>query len=401
MTLDSTTPRRQRALPTAAPDGLVAAVMLAFLATAGLFYVNIMAAIVDGLVTGLGFTDSQAGQIGSANIYGAAAGALAAVFLIKIFPWRRTALACLVVLIAVDIGSIWIASFDVLLPVRLAHGVVGGLLTGTAFAVIARTANPDRSFGMLLFVQFGLGGLAVMVLPPLAPAYGTQALFIALALFSLVTLLMLPFLASYPAREPAAKKGAGIQWPPLLMTYAAVFLFQAANMGLLAYIIRLGIDFGLDRGYVSTALGLATWVALIGPLLVMICGLRFGRFWLLGSSMLLTFAGTAMFHWSGDPVAYLVANCGTGITWGFVIAYLFGMSAEFDSAGRASAFAGFISKMGLASGPMIAGAILGAGAGFGMLIWAALIGLGASLAFMLWPARVLDSRRQATGATDA
>ncbi|RKQ96522.1 MFS transporter [Maricaulis maris] len=401
MTVDTPMPRRERVLPTAAPDGLIAAVMLAFLATAGLFYVNIMAAIVDGLVTGLGFNDSQAGQIGSANIYGAAAGALAAVFLIKTWPWRRTALICLVILIVVDIGSIWIDSFELLLPVRLAHGVVGGLLTGTAFAVIARTANPDRSFGMLLFVQFGLGGLAVMVLPPLAPAFGTQALFIALALFSLVTLIMLPFLASYPARDKTVNKVVGIQWPPLLLTYAAIFLFQAANMGLLAYIIRLGIDYGLDRGYVSTALGLATWVALAGPLLVMICGLRFGRFWLLGASMLLTFAGTAMFQWSGDPAAYLIANCGTGITWGFVIAYLFGMSAEFDSAGRASAFAGFVSKMGLASGPMIAGAILGAGAGFGMLIWVAIAGLAVSLAFMLWPARVLDRRRDETGATDA
>jgi len=54
------------------------------------------------------------------------------------------------------------------------------VLTGTAFAVIARTANPDRTFGRVLFVQVGLGGLGVMVLPPLAPEYGTQALFIAL-----------------------------------------------------------------------------------------------------------------------------------------------------------------------------------------------------------------------------
>ena len=265
MTAQTDTPRAARSLPTAPPDGLIAAVMLAFLATAGLFYVNIMAAIVDGLVSGLGLTDSQAGQIGSANIYGAALGALAAVFLVRRWPWRRMAWICLVILIAVDIGSIWIDTFELLLPVRLAHGVVGGLLTGTAFAVIARTANPDRTFGMLLFVQFGLGGLAVMVLPPLAPLYGTQALFIALALFSLATLAMLPFLADYPPRDHAASAGSRVRWIPLILTYAAIFLFQAANMGLLAYIIRLGIDYGLERGYVSLALGLATWVALAGP----------------------------------------------------------------------------------------------------------------------------------------
>lgn len=187
-------------LPQASPDGWVAAILLAFLATAGLFYVNIMAAIVDGLVAGLGFTEAQAGQIGSINIYGAAAGALVSVFLIKAVPWRVLASVCLTLLIAIDIASIQIGTFELLLPVRAIHGFSGGILTGTAFALIARTAHPDRTFGMLLFVQFGLGGLGVMLLPPLAPLYGTQALFIALALFSLVTFIMVPFLTAHPAR---------------------------------------------------------------------------------------------------------------------------------------------------------------------------------------------------------
>ena len=50
-------------------------IFLAFLASAGLFYVNIMPAIVDGLKEGLAFTDRQAGFVASANVYGAAVGA--------------------------------------------------------------------------------------------------------------------------------------------------------------------------------------------------------------------------------------------------------------------------------------------------------------------------------------
>jgi len=382
-----------RGLPKAPPNGLIAAILLAFLATAGLFYVNIMAAIVDGLVSGIGLTEAQAGQIGSVNIYGAAAGALLSVFLVKRLPWKALALTCLIVLISIDLGSIAIASYDVMFPVRLIHGVFGGVLTGTGFAVIARTANPDRTFGMLLFVQFGLGGLAVMVLPPLAPLYGTQALFIALALFSAVTLIMLPFLSAYPARAKDPAADGKVQWAPLLLTLLAIFLFQAANMGLLAYIIRLGLDYGLERGYVSLALGLATWVALAGPFLVMVCGLRFGRLRLLVAAMVLTLVGTAIFHFSGNPVAYMVANCGTGITWGFVIAYLLGMTAEFDKAGQASAFGGFISKLGLASGPMVAGWALATDGGFPGLINLALIGLAASAVVMIVPAGMLDRKR--------
>ena len=36
-----------------------------------------------------------------------------------------------------------------MIALRSIHGLVGGLLVGTGMGVIGRTANPDRSFGML------------------------------------------------------------------------------------------------------------------------------------------------------------------------------------------------------------------------------------------------------------
>ncbi|MEE9433284.1 MAG: MFS transporter [Sphingorhabdus sp.] len=379
---------------TAPPDGLIAAVLLAFVATAGLFYVNIMAAIVDGLVTGLGISEAQAGRVGSANIYGAALGALISVFLVRRMPWKPLAILCLLALIAIDILSISIGTYETLLPVRLGHGIVGGILTGTGFSVIARTANPDRSFGMLLFVQFGLGGLAYYYLPALTPVYGSQVLFVTLALFAAVTLAMLPFLDKYPLQQKAKEAGAAIMMRPFLLTLLAIFLFQAANMGLFAYIFTLGLDYGLDRAYMSKALWIATWVALLGPLLAMVCGQRFPRFWLMLASMLLTLVGTAIFHYSASPAAYFIANCGTGITWGFIISYLFGMSAEFDKAGRAAAFGGFVSKIGLATGPLVAGWIIESEAGYPGMINYALVCFAAAMLIMLIPARILDKARK-------
>lgn len=395
-------PTASRFFPKAPPDGLIAAALLAFLATAGLFYVNIMAAIVDGLITGDGLSPSQAGNIGSANIYGAAAGALMAVFIVRHVGWRPAAISLLLGLITIDLTSIFIHSADVLIVVRFFHGLVGGTLVGTAFAVIARTRSPDRTFGMLLFIQYGLGGVGVMTLPRLVPIFGTQALFLALAAFSLMTLAMVPFLADYPPRrivKPVAKARVN-RWP-LILTLSAIFLFQAANMALLAYNIRLGLDYGLDRGYVSTALGAATWIALIGPVLAMVFSVRAGRFRLLVAAMVATLLGTALFHWSGHPVAYLVANSGTGATWAFVIAYLLGMTAEFDRSGRTAALGGFISKMGLASGPLAAGFLLQAGAGFGTLINVSLVSLALSMALMLIPARLLDRARAVARETGA
>ncbi|WP_447752309.1 MFS transporter [Sphingopyxis fribergensis] len=386
----------RRAAYKVAPDGLPAAAFLAFLATAGLFYVNIMAAIVDGLVSGLGFTDAQAGQVAAVNTYGAAIGAAISIFTIARISWRRTAIACLAILIAIDLLSIWVTAPGTMIALRSVHGLVGGLLIGTGMGVIGRTANPDRSFGMLLFVQFGLGGLGVLLLPRLVPLFGVAPLFLALALFSLVTAIMLPFLPDYPPRAvpaPTAEKATGtVVWAPLVLAVTALFLFQAANMALLAYIFRLGVESGLSRNLTSGALGLATWVALAGPLLVMILGRRYGRFGLLFVGMLLTLAGNALFHWSGQGAIYLLANCATGITWGLVVPYLFGMTAEFDGTGRTAAAASVISKLGLASGPLIASFILGSGAGFDVLINAALAALALAMVLMLPPALALDRR---------
>ncbi|MEM9599728.1 MAG: MFS transporter, partial [Pseudomonadota bacterium] len=299
--------------------------------------------------------------------------------------------ACLIGLLSIDLLSVFITDASALIIVRLFHGIIGGLLVGIAYGVIARTANPDRAFGVLLFVQFGLGGLGVMLLPRLVPVYGTQALFIALILFSLATLAMVPFLDRYPPRKTIAGSVEGpIQVKPLTLTLLAIFLFQAINMALLAYIIRLGISYGLDRDYVSTALGLATWVALLGPGLVIVVGTKYGRFKPLFLVMGLTLAGTALFHLSGDQAAYLIANCGTGITWGMVMAYLLGMSSQFDRSGRTAAAAGFVSKMGLATGPLVAGQLLTAGYGFGFILNAALILFVLCTLVMLIPARQLD-----------
>lgn len=387
-------PIAPRRLPRAAEDSLLASVLLSFLATAGLFYVNIMAALVDGLITGAGLTAKQAGLVASANVYGAAVGALAAVLIVRRLPWRTTAVAVLCGLIAVDLLSILIDSPAVLIGVRFAHGTIGGLLVGVAFAVIARTKVPDRTFGMLLVVQFGLGGLGLMFLPRLVPIYGPGVLFLALAAFSLATLAMTPFIGDYPlAPRPAADAPrAKTLWAPLVLVFAAVFLFQAANMGLAAYIIGLGKVSGLKLGFITDVLGAANWLGALGSVLVVVMGVRFGRLWPVLAGLALTLVMTWAFHLSHEPWIYLAANIGTAITWAFIIPYLLGMCAAFDKAGQMAALGGFFSKMGLASGPALAAFVAGSGH-YDRLIDLAVVGLALSGVACIAPALALDRQR--------
>ncbi len=387
---------RPRRFPTAAPHGELARLLLAFLATAGLFYVNIMPALVDGLIEGLGFSNRQAGIVGSVNVYGAAVGALGAVFLVRLLPWRLTATLLLFGLLLADLLSIIINTPTLMIALRFAHGCIGGALVGVGFAVISRTREADRTFGYMLSVQFGLGGLGLMYLPGLVPEYGTTALFMSLIAFSLVTLLMLPFLDDYPVEPPplpgldaARNPESKVNVPLLALALVATFLFQAANMGIYAYIIGMGKFFGLESPFISQTLGVAAWIGIAGSIAVILLSTRFGRLLPVTGAIGLTAAGTWILHYSDVKALFWIANVGVGVTWAFVISYLLGMCSSFDSTGQMAALGGFASKMGLASGPMIAALVMGAD-NYALLLNLGVGALLLSLVCVIAPARILD-----------
>jgi predicted MFS family arabinose efflux permease len=388
----------ERRFPTAAPNGEIARVLLAFLATAGLFYVNIMPALVDGLIEGLGFSNRDAGLVGSANVYGAAVGAFTAVFVVKHINWRMAAVVLLCGLIAIDLGSMLLENPPALIGTRFVHGCVGGLLVGIGFAVMSRTTEVDRTFGYLLTIQFGLGGLGLIYLPPLVPVLGTKVLFMSLIAFSTVTLLMLPFLADYPPKtQQVLDRGHGSNLKLIGLALLATFLFQAANMGIYAFAIGIGKDALLETGFISNALGIAAWLAIAGSVLVILLSTRFGRTWPVGIAIIMTALSIWLLHFSHvkpggwETSVFWWANVVWGVGWAFIISYLLGMCSEFDTTGQMAALGGFASKMGLAPGPAVAALIVGDN-NYGLLINVAVIALALCLLAMLLPARTLDRR---------
>lgn len=372
---------------------MIARVFLAFLTTAGLFYVNIMPTIVSGLIEALGFTNQQAGNIASANMYGAATGALFIVFLVKRMNWQLAASLFLSGLIVIDLISIKLTDPNVMMMVRFLHGFIGGMLVGTGFSLIARTTQPDRTFGVLLFVQFGFGGLGIMFIPALVPEFGTQVLFYSLVAFSAATFMMLPFLPAYaidPDKKPVIQSSeGGSQKLPVGLTLATIFLFQAANMGLFAFIIGLGEHYKLDLDFISTTLGIANWLGLAGAGLVIAIGSRFGYLRPLFAGIAFTALAIWALLYSNIPWIWIASNCLIGITWGFTISYLLGLASRFDVTGQMAAMGGFASKMGLASGPVVTAMLLGED-NYALIIMVATVVMVISALTVWGPARLQD-----------
>jgi DHA1 family inner membrane transport protein len=315
-------------------------------------------------------------------------------FIVKRMVWRPVAHGLLLALIAIDLISIFVLDPIALIVVRFVHGAIGGALVGLTYSLFARTAAPDRTFGVLLLVQAATGGLGVMILPLLVPRFGTPVLFWALILFTCITLLMLQFLPSYPVRQAKAKVTLHVMSAnrrPLLFALLSVTLFQAANMGLYAFLIGLGRNAGLEVEFISQTLGISNWVAMLGALLVIFLSTRHGIFLPIVTGILINILGTWMFLSSESKMFFVVANCLTAVTWNFGIAYLLGMAARFDEHGQTAVWAGFASKIGLASGPMV-GALILADTSYGALVWGALGMLVLGVIAASIPAWSLDRR---------
>ncbi len=375
------------------PNSWQASLLLAFLASAGLYYINIFPAITDALMEGAGLSSIDAGQITSANALGAAFGALVITLLIRLIPnWKAVAFVLLILLISLDTITILQTSTKILIPLRFTHGFIGGSLVGLGFSVIARTEKPSVAFSLLLVVQYGGGALGLWLLPPLVPEYGTYVPFYALIAFSLVTLSMLPFIGKYPLPDKKSENTSKstIKIIPLGFTLLSLFLFQAANMALFAFIFGMGKYFGHELDFLSSAIGLANIIAILGALLAIYTGVKYNILPPLTVALIVAAVGTWLLIFSESAAVYFWANSIVGIAWAFCIPYFLTMAAKFDSAGQMAALGGFASKMGLASGPLVAGYLLAENQNYIFLINVAAIVLGICVLIAIYPARLLD-----------
>lgn len=341
---------------TFAQSSLMAAILYSIIATAGLFYVNLGGAFLSAFVDGLGVQRDVAGYIVSANKYGAAFGALLATFVVKKLEWRYILRRLFFCLIVVDLISTQIQNPQTLILLRFLHGTIGGLSVGFGLSIIARTYNPDKIFGMLLVVQYSFGSIGIWAVPRMVESFGYSAVFAALIIFTIMAILILPLVPNVKKVSVETVSLNIFNIPIgkfLFLALVGLFLFQASNMGVADYAFELGKDIGLENTEISNILTIANVISISGGALVYLIGTKFGRTLPLIIGISVSAIFTFLLHYSDNISIYFIANTVTGIAWGFSIPYILGLCSTFDSHGQMAALAGFVSKMGLATGPLI------------------------------------------------
>lgn len=267
-----------------------------------------------------------------------------------------------------------------MLPGLLLGGAGAGGAVAASGAALAAFRNPDRVAGFNGLANRGVITVVLAVIPLIGLA--PLDVFGALALFSLIGLIASAWLPAAPVLAPqagaAVAEAMPIEIPPtgtvrtsparsrtvtiaglgLLIVFA---LWAASEDSLWAMAGIMGAEqAGLTPEGLGIALSGATAGGLLGSLLLMIVGARFGRAVPL---VVLLVAGGALKIVEGfvtDPTAFIVVFIAWNSIYAIAFMYFVSTSAALDADGRWSGPLLAVYLVGSALTPVIGAALVGA-----------------------------------------
>ena len=326
------------------------------LSIAGIAAFSILPVMIGAIADAQGLGASEAGFIAAADLCGFALASLWAGIWTQGFDGRRVAAAGLLAALIGNVLSLYAPGFGLLLVVRLLSGIGAGLAYSVAMSTLARSARPDRDFGLMVAAQIAYQVVALFTLPRLVIARGSDAIFLVLAATVCASSLAL-FSTSLVTRRAdssthlASRSAAG--WLALV----AMALFSLNLGALWTYVERIGVGIGLSSPQAGTILAVALALSILGALGASGLGDRWGRriplmlalFAQLISLVLLT---------RTDAISYSIGAVLYSLAWAFAVPYLYSFVASLDESGRLIVLAPAAQAVGAALGPTIAASLL-------------------------------------------
>jgi len=326
----------------------------------------ILPALVGVLVDEGGMSESFAGWVASANFTGGATAALLMAFRMHRIDLRRIAAIGLVLSIAGDITSSFVAhAGPAFLLLRFATGFAASLVHVAACAAFARHDDVERGYGLFITLQFVVSGLGLYVVPVYSVDLGVAGTFLLIAGLQAGALVLLRWL---PAATPPPAPSAVVRGErQILIAATTIFallgygLFEAANTAQFTYIERWGVALALPDARIGIALMIASMVGIPGAIMVVLMGHRWGYLRPLLGGMIVAISGLALLMLTRTYSWYFVAGCFLGFSWAFCLPYIQSLMASIDRQGSAVAAGSSIATVGGAVGPGLAALVVGGG----------------------------------------
>lgn len=327
--------------------------------------IMVQPAFVEGMVSQLGFTASEAGYVAASENIGKAVQSVIMMVLITQVNWRTLYYVALTVLIIGNGICLVIESPEHYRIVRFCTGLANGTIVPLSYVIVGLTARTERNFGFLMISLMIYGAAVFPSLPTLFSYVGLNGLIIIFAAFAVAGL---PVVRNMPSQgeqpKEASSGGLTLSWGLRGSALAAMFAYFLATFVMWVFLSLIGQDAGLDEQKVANALTMTQFAGLAGALIAIVLGNRFGRALPLGLALVGSVVAISMIANVETAVGFTVGACLFNLLWNTTHPYLLAAQASFDRSGRQVSFATAMQMLGIAAGPTVGSAILDAGGTF-------------------------------------
>jgi len=342
-----------------------------FMALVGYSVMVTVPVLSTALVQSLSFSEEQVGRVWGNDMLGFSVGAIIAALSVARVNRRHLVMGGIVFSMGANALCMSIVDYESMMWLRFAAGVGSGIFTGTAVATLGGTTNPVRAFNILL-LGFSFSAAGELHLFPQLSLNGIYWFLIGSAA---VCGLFLRWLPSKPLSDEEKQVQHELEdhsedWrvPVILPIFCLTAVcFTYINIGgYFTYIELAALNAGISPDYVTPLLTWASFWALAGCLLALLCA-RFGLFRPLFVALLSMAVLVGMLSSGINTINLTISVFAFMALWTFVDVFQSSMMGYMDRSGSLVALLPSVQGFGQFVGPNIAASVIGAGLGYGTM----------------------------------
>jgi DHA1 family inner membrane transport protein len=342
-------------------DGWIVVLALSILSSPASAVGTIMPTIVTSLIARGEMPLSTAGVLGATEMIGMTMIQFCAPLFIMRYNHR--VLACFAVGLAVtgQFFSLFTDQTVILGGLRFMAGMGEGCMFSLAIASLARTADPDRSFGVALATGQICCAVMLAIIASVSMRYPAQGAIGVVGLFILATTLCIPKLSGREAAPHGAPSdgvtGGSIHYAPAICGLVGMFLLSCAQGSVWPIIGQIAAARGVSASVIASAFSVAGFGGIFGALFAAVIAVRFGR---LLPLMVASISYALCLLLTSYQVSFPILAFSLLFFALVCITYFMGVLAALDPSGRLSVITGATIPFGMAAGEAFSGPVVAA-----------------------------------------
>lgn len=323
---------------------------------------TMLPALVSDWVSRFGVNDDTAGFIGAGGLLGHTCGLLLALRLMSRWPLPRVALLGLGVGATGDVLSMIALDAVTLGGARAMNGIGLGVLLGATVNWLGRHPQAERGFGVFTMLQFVVPAGILVVVPTLWPIVGHCAIYLCVLVLAAIAVVFNRLFALNGGDQPIASTRGAVQSSRhatlMAMSVLSLALFNVAAMGIWAFVVRYAESGGLTTADATRAVAYSNIFGVLGSLLVVAIGTRFGRARTTLLALLFFVATVLAFAvLSASTLVFHLQLSALNFAWAFLVPYIQATQSALDSTGKLPVWGMVAASCGASAGPALIGAV--------------------------------------------